>query len=57
MRVTMEMNNDKKDIETTEREESPAYRSPKIITYTRDEILDEIGPAQACSPSPCVLLP
>ena len=31
----------------------PDYVSPKIITYTSDEILEQIGPALACSPSPC----
>jgi hypothetical protein len=30
----------------------PEYETPKIITYTSDDILKEIGPAQACSPSP-----
>jgi hypothetical protein len=32
---------------------APAYVAPKITTYTSDEILEQIGPAQACSPSPC----
>ncbi|MDA3898429.1 MAG: hypothetical protein PF482_20010 [Desulfobacteraceae bacterium] len=29
------------------------YEPPKIQTYTSEEILEAIGPAQACSPSPC----
>ena len=29
-------------------EETPAYERPKITTYTSKEILEEIGPAQAC---------
>jgi hypothetical protein len=33
------------------------YEPPKIITYSEDDILDEIGPAQACSPSPCPVTP
>jgi hypothetical protein len=32
---------------------APEYVSPKIITYTSEEILEQIGPALACSPSPC----
>ena len=31
----------------------PAYAPPKVTTYTSGEILEAIGPAQACSPSPC----
>jgi len=31
----------------------PEYTPPIIKTYTSDELLEEIGPAQACSPSPC----
>jgi hypothetical protein len=26
------------------------YEPPRIITYTSDDILEELGPAQACSP-------
>lgn len=29
------------------------YEPPRVRTYTSEEILEEIGPAQACSPSPC----
>jgi hypothetical protein len=33
-------------------EQIPGYAPPKIVTYTSEQILEEIGPAQACSPSP-----
>jgi len=35
----------------------PSYEPPRIITYTSDEILEQIGPAMACSPSPCTVTP
>lgn len=28
----------------------PEYESPKVITYSGDELLARLGPAQACSP-------
>jgi len=49
----------KKDMEPREErtkkelKQTPDYVPPKIITYTSEQILEEIGPAQACSPSPC----
>jgi len=33
------------------------YTPPKIVTYTEKEILEQIGPAQACSPQPCSINP
>lgn len=30
----------------------PKYEAPRIVTYHEDEILEELGPAQACT-SPC----
>ncbi len=39
------------------RDTIPEYIPPKIITYTSDEILEEIGPAMACSPTPCATSP
>lgn len=33
-----------------EHKELPRYVPPKIVTYTNEEILEQIGPAQACSP-------
>ena len=35
----------------------PAYVPPKIKSYTSDEILEQIGPAMACSPTPCPITP
>ena len=29
------------------------YEAPKVITYSEDEIIEMLGPAQTCSPSPC----
>ena len=29
------------------------YEAPKVITYAEDEIIEMLGPAQTCSPSPC----
>lgn len=40
-----------------EKDEKPAYVSPQVITYTRDELLEQIGPAMACSALPCVAAP
>jgi hypothetical protein len=31
----------------------PVYEPPKIVSYSSEEILEQVGPAQACSPSPC----
>jgi hypothetical protein len=28
-------------------EQRPAYEVPQVITYTEEEILEELGPAQA----------
>lgn len=40
------------------KEDKPStYETPKIITYSEDDILEELGPAQACSPSPCPVTP
>ena len=30
----------------------PEYEAPKLVTYHEDDILKELGPAQACT-SPC----
>jgi hypothetical protein len=29
------------------------YESPKVITFSEDEIIEILGPAQTCAPSPC----
>jgi hypothetical protein len=31
----------------------PVYIPPTITTYSSEEILEQVGPAQACSPAPC----
>jgi hypothetical protein len=31
----------------------PAYVPPKIVTYTSEELLEQMGPALTCSPAPC----
>ncbi|NIM90834.1 MAG: hypothetical protein GTO17_07790 [Candidatus Aminicenantes bacterium] len=31
-------------------EKKSKYEPPRIITYSADDILEELGPAQACSP-------
>jgi len=33
--------------------EFPEYEPPKIVTYTSDQILEQIGPALACSGTEC----
>jgi len=33
----------------------PEYIPPKIKTYTSEELLKQIGPAQACTGTPCGL--
>jgi len=29
-----------------------AYVPPRIVTYTSEELLEQVGPALTCSPSP-----
>ena len=31
----------------------PKYEPPVVVTYREDDILEELGPAQACSPDAC----
>ena len=33
------------------------YEPPTMITYSKEDILEEMGPAQACAPSPCPVTP
>jgi hypothetical protein len=35
------------------KEKELVYEAPKVITYSEDEIIELLGPAQTCSPSPC----
>jgi hypothetical protein len=32
------------------RRQRPKFEPPKVITHSGDEILEELGPAHACSP-------
>ena len=31
----------------------PEYIAPEVVTYHEDDILERLGPAQACTPDPC----
>ncbi len=31
-------------------ERKPKFEPPKVITYSGDDILEELGPAHACNP-------
>ncbi len=42
-----------RNIRKTEEDPVTEYIPSKIVTYTSDEILEQIGPAMACSPDPC----
>ena len=48
--------NESKSLEEKENEEKRdpetnlEYVRPRIITYTSEQIMEQIGPAQACSP-------
>jgi hypothetical protein len=35
-----------------EKKHVPKYEIPKVVTYHEDDILKELGPAQACT-DPC----
>jgi len=37
--------------------EKKEYEKPKVITYSEDEILEIIGPAQTCGNTPCPVSP
>jgi len=45
-----------KEVRKVEKEKEakslPRYEAPKVVTYHEDDILEELGPAQACT-SPC----
>jgi len=34
------------------KKERKQYEAPQVITYSEDEIIEMLGPAQTCSPSP-----
>jgi hypothetical protein len=52
--IRMENKRTKKNKENPAPESKPKYQPPKIIVYSSEEILEKIGPAQACSPFTCV---
>jgi hypothetical protein len=33
-------------------EKRPEYEVPELVTYSEDDVLEELGPAQACT-NPC----
>ena len=33
--------------------ELPVYVPPKIVTYSSEELLEQVGPALTCSGTPC----
>ncbi|MCU0596815.1 MAG: hypothetical protein MUC98_15330 [Desulfobacterota bacterium] len=39
-------------IKTHGQETGPVYESPRITTFTSEELLERLGPAQTCSPAP-----
>ena len=40
-----------------EKKKRPSYEEPKVITYSGDELLKELGPAQACRAFGCPVAP
>ena len=30
-------------------ERKPTYEAPKVVTYSEDEIMEQLGPAQTCA--------
>lgn len=46
---------DPQELKDQDQKNFPEYTPPKIITYTSEEILEQIGPAHACSPFPCIV--
>ncbi len=47
------MNEDKEQLDSfhaKKEAELPKYETPKVVTFSEDELLSKLGPAQACSP-------
>ena len=40
----------KKSLTKGVEETFPKYEPPKVVTYSGDDLLSELGPAQACNP-------
>jgi hypothetical protein len=49
----LEIRDNKLYIEEDFKRMKKEYEAPKVITYSEDEIIEMLGPAQTCSPSPC----
>lgn len=39
-----------------EKEDRPGYAPPQVVTYRGQDVLEELGPAQACSFNHSVLI-
>jgi hypothetical protein len=50
LRGTMDKNNKTEEKKTEHQDSLPKYQAPQIITFSEDELLAKLGPAQACSP-------
>jgi hypothetical protein len=52
------MEKERKTMERNEKHEdkAPAYEPPEIITYSSEQIVEKIGPAQTCSGVTCATL-
>ncbi len=37
-------------LEKNKKKKLPKYEPPKVVTYNGDDLLAELGPAQACNP-------
>ena len=48
---------EKKKTRKKGKKEEPGYEEPKVITYSGDELLKELGPAQACRAFGCPVAP
>ena len=47
-----------KEVKKTDHKmKQPIYEEPKVITYSGDELLKELGPAQACRAFGCPVAP
>jgi hypothetical protein len=46
------MKKTKKNVLMSGKKQNPFYEPPKVITYSTDDLMELLGPAQACAPSP-----
>ena len=47
----------KREREEARKDKPPSYEPPKILTYSGEELLEELGPAQACRGFTCPVSP